>query len=421
MKTAEVRKEAASKAEGLNKQEADGVRKDKKRRTGTKVSAKRKSQKIVKMPSRKRKKKSIAIYIAAGMGAVLGIGMIGGILWYHSFTELDLAGLTEVRLSGFDSKGSAEVMLSATGEYKEFLESVQVTIDQDENLKNGDVLSLSYLYDEETAKRMKIRVEDTAQVVVGGLAEATQISYEQLFEGISVNMEGISPAITVSCENHSEDSYLQTIDFVIKEPKAFYQNGDIITVEAAISEEDAVLHAYDIEKGENGYQKQFVVEGFSQYLQSPDELSEEMLTSIMKDGLSLLTDEKAKEYGLRIFSEAGLMPYWEGKKTFFTWQNARVISCYFNVVTEEAMSLLDTHHNDVKMVYEATLTQPDGVACQAEIVVRYSDLYETADGTVELQLGNGKIISASCRDSSIKKIVHDTDDGNYISTKIDLN
>ena len=99
-------------------------------------------------------------------------------------------------------------------------------------------------------------------------------------------------------------------------------------------------------------------------------------------------------------------------------QRIGVISAYFNVVSEQGKELLETHVNDLKVVYEATLTQPDGQACNAEVVVQYTDLKELADGSIDFALDSGKIIGASIRNTNIKNMVYDTDDGNYISTKL---
>ena len=62
--------------------------------------------------------------------------------------------------------------------------------------------------------------------------------------------------------------------------------------------------------------------------------------------------------------------------------------------------------NDVKIVYGVTLTQVDGVSCDAELVVRFDGLIERADGTIDLALDSGNMISASHKDKFIKDIVH---------------
>lgn len=378
----------------------------------------RRATSAVKVVSISRRKKVSYLPVLLGLAGAVLIGC--GFAFYQSYTPIELTGYTGVSISGFDSKGCATATIDCSGEYHEFLNTVKATLDKTENLTNGDQIHITYSYDEELAKELKLRVDaEETSVTVSGLAAGTVVSYDSLFEHANVVVEGISPEIYVSVENTFEDTYLQNhISYVITDGKDCYENGDTVTIEAVFDEADAILHAYDIQEGENGYTKTIAVEGYPEYFTGAEELTQEMLDEMFADGAKLLTDAKAKEYGLRIFSEAGLMPYWEGKKTFFTWQNPFILSCYFNVVTEEAMPLIATHFNDVKVVYEATLTQPDGIACQAEIVVQYTDIFWNNDGTPDLKLGEGKIISASYRNSNIKKIVSDTDHGNYESTKL---
>jgi hypothetical protein len=127
----------------------------------------------------------------------------------------------------------------------------------------------------------------------------------------------------------------------------------------------------------------------------------------------------ANQYGLRIFSEAGCMPIWIGKKTTFEWRNPYVISAYFNSAKEHALATAGEYMNDIKIVYGVTLTQADGVCCDAEIVVRFNGIMEKADGTIDLALETGSMISASHKDKFIKDIVRNTyTEENYESVKI---
>ena len=75
--------------------------------------------------------------------------------------------------------------------------------------------------------------------------------------------------------------------------------------------------------------------------------------------------------------------------------------------------------NDIKIVYGVTLTQADGISCDAEIVVRYNGIMEKADGTIDLALDSLTMISASHKDKFIKDIVRNTyTEENYESVKI---
>ena len=72
-------------------------------------------------------------------------------------------------------------------------------------------------------------------------------------------------------------------------------------------------------------------------------------------------------------------------------------------------------------MYGVTLTQANGVGCSAEIVVRFNGLIEKADGTIDLALDSGTMISASHKDKYIKDIVHNAyADEQYHSERISL-
>ena len=135
-------------------------------------------------------------------------------------------------------------------------------------------------------------------------------------------------------------------------------------------------------------------------------------------GTSLFGD--ASEYGLRIFSEANLMPIWVNGKTTFVWSNPRLISAYLNKLKPEYFETEQSHNNDIKLVYMATLSQADGVACNAEVVVQFTDLTIKADGTYDLALDSGRIIAASFKNSHIRDLVNDTYAQEYEAEKLDL-
>lgn len=356
----------------------------------------------------------VFILLVAGIGA--GVGYY---FWYQSFTEISLAKQTSLVMSGYDGKGSAELSLETLSEYKEFFDQVETTLSRDSELSNGDEIQISYSYDSELAKAMKLRVSgEPVSLTVEGLAVPTRISIDQLFASVELTTEDISPMIRVSLANVSEDSFLRAIPFEIVDEKEFYENGDQVTVRAIIDEALALQYAYAFEGDLTVYEKTYDISTEEAYLTEAEEITDEQLERVYSYGAKYFDAARAKEYGLRLFSEAHLNPQWANKQTFFSWVNPRVISSYFNVVSEQGKALLETHVNDLKVVYEATLTQPDGQACNAEVVVQYTDLKKLADGTLDFSLDSGKIIGASIRNSNIKNMVYDTDDGNYISTKL---
>ncbi len=342
----------------------------------------------------------------------------GFVLWYLSFDNLLPSEYIDVTYSGYDSKGTAALSIQETEEYAAFWENTQVRLlSENGNLKNGDVLDVRLVYDEEKAREEKVRIkEDSFQIEVSGLPQGRELSPELLFQDVHAIYEGTAPELSVTITNESSDPFLQTVTYEIQEPKELYDIGDTFTVTAAFSPEEAISHEYAVVEG--GYSKEFTVENADRYLRDASQLAQEQIDTLHETAVSLFGD--ANEYGLRIFSEANLMPIWINGKNTFKWSNPRLISAYLNVLKPEYFQTIQSHNNDIKLVYKATLSQADGVACTAEVVVQFHDLILKADGTYDLALDSGKIIAASFRDSHIRDLVTDTYAQEYEAEKLTL-
>ena len=347
-----------------------------------------------------------------------------GVFKYWNREDVKLSDLIRVSLVGYDSEGCIRAELDGTEAMEELpqlqqvLDTVEINFSKEEHLSNGEIVEITYTYDEELAKELDICVgAEKTTLTIDNLPQAETISLDTLFADVELVYEGTAPAMQVMVKNNSEHPYIKTMDFMIRDEKEFYEKGDSITVEAVFSEEDAIAYRYDIEEGTDGYSKTYSLKNIDSYLTSADQLSEEAKETLIAEGQKCFTD--ANEYGLRIFSEAGCMPIWINKKTTFTWENPYVISMYFNTATEDALGGTGIMVNDVKIVYGVTLMQADGVCCDAEIVVRFDGLIEKADGTIDLALDTGSMISASHKDKFIKDIVHNTyADEQYESERI---
>lgn len=379
--------------------------------------------KIIKVKRRRRRmNRNLELAMKLTLFVIcIAVGVWG--IWNFTMREeVTLADLTKISLIGYDSEGMIQVELDGSEvmeeipEIQQVLDTVEMDFSKEEHLSNGDTVEITYSYDEELAEELDIHLGDSPSVLtVADLPQAETISLEELFADVELIFEGTAPALQISVQNNSEHPYIKTMDFSIKNAKEYYKKGDEITVEAVFSQEDAIAYRYAIEKGEAGYCKSYSLDTIDSYLTSAEQLSEEAINTLIAEGQNCFTD--ANEYGLRIFSEAGCMPIWINKKTTFTWKNPYVISMYFNTATEEAYSDTGVMVNDVKIVYGVTLTQADGVSCDAEIVVRFDGLTEKADGTIDLALESGSMISASHKDKFIKDIVHNSDSDEKYDTE----
>ena len=355
---------------------------------------------------------------------LLVLAVIAGvcIIWYNSFTEVDLSAVTSVSIMGYDSTGVAQLNVDVPEEVpEEFWKTVEITLDRDQKLSNGDQVTMSCTYDEDLAKEYKIRMIGTDESFeVSGLKELRSVGMDELFDGVSIACSGVSPLLTVEAVNGSSDPYIQNILFYTGDPERHYRAGDTVRVTADIDEEAALAHGIRFLSGAEGFVKDYEIPAGDSYLVSAEQLTAEDLQTLAERGKTFFTDQKAKEYGLRIFTSAHVNYFFVNSDTTFTWQNPRALSAYFNVATDETLANGKGYVNYLQICYEATLYQRcDGAAVQAEIVVQFDNLMEKADGTKDLGLESGRIVSASYLDADIKKMINSGEE-DYTKTRLEF-
>ena len=354
----------------------------------------------------------VAIILIAGFtGLYIALSGIGK-------TEVSLNECTHLSMSGFNGEGIIEADIDVLPGYDAFFDTVHVEFSKHTELTNGDEISITYTYDKKLAKKCKLKVSAKDQVfVVKGLVEPVKVSAEDLFKGVDVTFEGIAPMVTASLA--VDNTFDELVSYEITSDKDYYDVGDEVSV--TVSYDDAVMrqHNYLAEIDETECTKCFKVEDVDRYLTSVDEIDDDMMASLKKEAISLFTEERANEYGMRIFCDAGLVPVYINKKTTFVWNSPSYISSYLNVLKPEAYGKEGKYGNDIKLCFESAISQSNGVACNAEVVVRYTNVVVKKDNTIDLNVESGEIISADRRDSHIKAIVQNKLDDDYEATKID--
>lgn len=334
-----------------------------------------------------------------------------------SKTEINLNDCTSLVLTGFNGEGEITATLDVTMGYEEFFDTVEVNFSKSQNLTNGDEIDMTFIYSESVAKNYRLRiVAEDKHIVIRDLVDPIELSKEDFFKGVEVSFTGIAPLVTasVSCDNE----FAGIVEYTIVGDKDYYKLGENVTVKAEYDAETLAKYDYVTDVSSQECLKDFVVEDVDRYAYGIDEITDEMMASLQKEALKLFSDSSANEYGMRIFCDAGLMPVYVNKKTTFVWNSPHFVSSYFNRLKEESRGKVGTHVNDVMLCYEAVISQADGTACKAEVVVRFSDITIGRDGTVNLNLESGEIISADRRDSHIKAIVQNNFDDDYESEKM---
>lgn len=333
-----------------------------------------------------------------------------------SKTTIDLKDVTHITLTGFDGEGVLSATVDVDEKYGAFYETVSVDFSKSSGLTNGDEVTISFNYDKNAAKTYNLKVKSSdMHYTVSGLVAATPVSENDLFEGLDINFEGIAPLATASLDA-SNTKFKDVVTYQIIDEKEYYDAGEKIRVRAVFDAADLEKLDYKATVDSEECIKEYIVEDVDRYITDTDQITDEMMASLKKEALTLFTD--ANEYGMRIFCDAGLMPVYVNKKTTFKWSSPNYISSYLNVLREESYGKTGTHVNDIKLCYESVISQADGKACKAEVIVRFQDIIIRKDGTIDLKLESGEIISADRRDSHIKAIVRNEIDKDYESVKL---
>lgn len=352
----------------------------------------------------------VCMIIIFGCAAIIGFVFSGG------KTVVDLNSATHIKITGFNGEGIISSEVEALEGYEDFFKSVRVDYSKNTDLTNGDKVDITYTYDKKKAKQYKLKVEcHDEYITIEGLVEPTIVSKEDFFEGVNVIFDGIAPLVTATL-NIEGNKLGEYVEYEVLDMKEYYDTGDVVVVRAIFDEDELEENDYRSDIDTLNCTKEFVVEKTDRYLTDAEQITDEMINTFNQESLSYFTN--ADEYGMRIFCEAGLMPVYIDKKTTFRWSSPSFISAYFNTLKEESYGKVGANMNDVKLCYEAVISQADGQACRAEVIVSFTDIIQREDGSIDLNLKSGRIISADRRDANIKAIVQNKIDDDYESIKL---
>ncbi len=357
----------------------------------------------------------IRVCLVLGLIAAAFVGLYFVLLGMTK-TKVDLNENTHITLSGFNGDGVLEATMDTDDTYGAFFETVDVEFSKSSGLSNGDEVTISYTYDKDVAKKYNIKVIATdMHYTVQGLIDPTRVSKEDLFQGVNVTFSGIAPLAEAEL-TVADNGFNEVVEYAILGDKTYYNIGDTVRVQAVYNDEMLAEIDCVTDVATEECIKEFIVEGVDHYVTDADEITDDMIASLKKEALSFFTN--ADEYGMRIFCDAGLVPVYINKKTTFVWNSPNYISSYLNVLKEENFGKTGTHVNDLKMCFESVISQADGTACKAEVIVMYENIIIRADGTVDLNLESGGIVSADRRDSHIKALVSNKLDDDYVAEKL---
>ncbi|MCR5357896.1 MAG: hypothetical protein K6E63_10900 [Lachnospiraceae bacterium] len=357
---------------------------------------------------------------------------------------LDLSDYFEISYEGFNNSGTVSikrddesllndvrVIMAARREavikdkkvtdddFLRFAAGIEAMPDKDGSLKNGDEIAISYLFDEELSRRLKINVNSSEAVyTVSGLSNAMPLTVDDLFRDIKVSFEGTSPDIKMTIYNNSTNPLIRMLNFAPVEEKERYALGDVVSIRCFFNDGERLHDNYYIDARSEDCVRDYTVEGCGKYVTYASELPDSAVKQAVKEGLRAFVD--ANEYGVRVFCEAHLVPVYINQQATFRYLSPNIEEIYFKSVDPGEAGKSGNDYNELDLIYKVQITQADGVTCPCHAVVRFSNFKLSSDGILAYDMTEPTIMSVSYNHSSIIKNVITKYEDSYSIEKLEL-
>ena len=222
----------------------------------------------------------------------------------NSSKTINLNKYVTVETSGYDGFGKAKVTVdwdaieekygdkisytkAAKKEYGDLLslisptealeESVSVSLDNYDNLSNGDEITYTWTIDDDLSDYLNCKVKYKDKTIK--VSDLEEVDTFDAFANLEVTFDGVGPDGTVNL-NYT-GSELSVSDFVCDKSNGL-SNGDTITV--SINEGNIESLAQSIGKIPAEASKEYVVEGLQSYLTNISDLSSDSLDKLKAQG-----------------------------------------------------------------------------------------------------------------------------------------
>ena len=248
---------------------------------------------------KKKKKIGLIVSIVIILLAIIA-GAIGGAVYAIVFakTEVDLSKYVTIEFDGYegyasfdendleiDEKGLKKVLEDrklAERLAERLLEKAEV--EENEALKNGDEIEVNFKISSTWLKENKIKLtSNKIKIKVKDLEEPNTVD---LFEDLEFSYSGISPDLTITLSNNSEDNFIKDkVSFSMetdKTSKSSYgslydvANGDKVKVTATYSQSDLEEAGYVVKSDEY----EFTIEGQPEYITSSASVTADIKSKI---------------------------------------------------------------------------------------------------------------------------------------------
>ena len=301
--------------------------------------------------------------IFVGIAAIAVIFMAIILVVTHK-KKINLNDYVTVVFEGYDSFGTASVDFDYDKLYKTLKDAdskavcndLSWELDKDSELSNGDTVTLSFSFDNDTAKKYGIKFVGKDKEFT--VADLEKVKVIDPFKDIEVTFSGTAPNANAYVTNNSTEDVVQNLYFDI-EPNYNLSKGDKVTV-SVNADEEHILSEYGCKLSSTS--KEYTCDNVDFYLTDGEELTEELLTNMKNHSLDTIN------------------AYFANNSKHLSASNKKYLGYYFLTNKEEGSWF---ERNIVYIVYTVKVKSMDKEFKDTTVYmpVKFTDALQYADGT----------------------------------------
>lgn len=312
---------------------------------------------------------SVARYIIATLEGVNGRGRVT--------LTLDEIGLMNA-LYGTDITEEEKV------EFEKFTSTISINCDKTDKLSNGDTVVITAQYDGDIVGQAGVKGNKSTRTYrVSGLKNGTELD---AFSDVQIVASGVSPFVTVKCENKSTHEYLKNLEYEVDKEKGNAE-GDTVTITCKADESAAAEKGYFF----NTLTLKYTISGTDRYVSSPNEIDSDLYRGISKEAVEVIreiTDETTSHITYEITGNKSFL-YRDGNEEAVNFSLYKVELAY------NSTRIAARHQNYLLVYMKGQIRIPDYSGSEdpyeyidAYFCFVYSDAIITKDGEFIMDTDN---------------------------------
>ena len=269
-------------------------------------------------------------------------------------------------------------------------------------LSNGDTIVITAQYDGNIVGQAGVKGNKSTKTYrVSGLKKGTELD---AFSDVQIVASGVSPFVTVKCENKSTHEYLKNLEYEVDKEKGNAE-GDTVTITCKADESDAAEKGYFF----NTLTLKYTILGTDRYVSSPDEIDSDLYRGISKEAVEVIreiTDDTTSHITYEITGNKSFL-YRDGNEEAVNFSLYKVELAY------NSTRIVARHQNYLLVYMKGQIRIPDYSESEdpyeyidAYFCFVYSDAIITKDGEFIMDTDNirQRYICAATYDMALNEV-----------------